>query len=242
MSSSRKVSATGAGSARPVVSTRIPSNASARAITNNANAIVVSVEYRKAPENRFPAAPQDAYAAVQWAMGNAASFNGDPARVAVAGESAGGNLATVVCMMARDMGGKMPLYQALIYPVADYSSQWVSYMENASAPFLTLPALVYYGNQYLNTPADALNPYASPLLGEATGLPPATVISSGYDPLRDQVAAYANKLIDAGIKVDYTNYDAVTHEFFGMGAVSDAATMANQQIGADLKAAFAAAQ
>lgn len=223
-----------------VIATNDTYDASARAIANAAGAIVVAVEYRKAPENPFPAAPEDAYAATQWAFNNAASINGRADRIATAGESAGGNLATVVCMMARDRNGRMPVYQGLVYPVATLATQSRSYEENANAPFLTKAALLWFGSYYLANPLqDALNPYASPLLGNVNGLPPATVITAGFDPLRDEGAAYADKLRQAGITVDYRNYDSAVHEFFGMGSVVSQSNTAVQQLANDLKAAFA---
>lgn len=222
-----------------VIATIDTYDASARALANAAGAIVVSVEYRKAPENKFPAAAEDAYAATQWAINNAASLNGRADRVAVAGESAGGNLATVVCMMARDRNGRMPVYQALVYPVVNLASESPTYEENGKAPFLTRDALRWFGGHYLRSPADALNYYASPLLGDVRGLPPATVITAGFDPLRDEGAGYADKLRQNGIEVDYRNYDSMVHEFFGMGVVVDAGRQAVQQAGANLRAVFA---
>lgn len=199
---------------------------------------MISVEYRKAPENRFPAAPEDAYAAVQWAFANAAAINGRANMVAVAGESAGGNLATVTCMMARDRSGRMPVHQLLIYPLVNVASDMPSYEENGAAPFLTTPGIRWFGGHYLRTPADALNPYASPLLGSVQGLPRATVITAGFDPLRDEGAIYADKLRQAGIVVDFRNYAAAAHEFFGMTAVVEVARQALQQAGSNLQPAF----
>ncbi len=221
-----------------VIATIDTYDASARALTNAVGAIVVAVEYRKAPENKFPAAPEDAYAALQWVMNNAASFNGRADRVAVDGESAGGNLATVVCLMARDRGGKMPVYHSLLYPLVNYASESPSYEENANAPFLTRAALRWFASFYLPTSQDAVNPYASPLLTNLQGLPPATVITEGFDPLRDEGAAYADKLRQAGVQVDYRNYASAAHEFFGMGALVNVSNQVVQQVAADLKAAF----
>ena len=222
-----------------VIATVDTYDASARGLANAVGAIVVSVEYRKAPENKFPAAAEDAYAAVQWAITNAASINGQADRVAVAGESAGGNLSTVVCLMARDRSGRMPMYQALIYPVATLASESPSYEENGKAPFLTRDALRWFAGHYLRNLQDAINPYASPLLADVRGLPPATVITAGFDPLRDEGAGYADKLRQNGVLVDYRNYETMTHEFFGMGVVVDVARQALQQVANNLKAAFA---
>ncbi|MDQ6676241.1 MAG: alpha/beta hydrolase fold domain-containing protein [Acidobacteriota bacterium] len=221
-----------------VIATIDTYDASARALANAVGAVVLSVEYRKAPENPFPAAPEDAYASVQWVMNNAASIGGRADRVAVDGESAGGNLATVVCMMARDRGGKMPAYQVLVYPVTNLASESPAYEENGNAPFLTRAALRWFGGYYFVKKTDALNPYASPLLGNLQGLPPATVITEGFDPLRDEGAGYADKLRQAGVSVMYRNFESATHEFFGMGAVVDVSNQAVQYVAQNLKAAF----
>ncbi|MBC7927345.1 MAG: alpha/beta hydrolase fold domain-containing protein [Bryobacteraceae bacterium] len=221
-----------------VIATRDTYDASARALANEAAAVVVSVEYRKAPENPFPAATEDAYAAVQWAFANTAAIGGQPDRVAVAGESAGGNLATVVCMMARDRRGRMPVHQALVYPVTNLASESPSYEENGKALFLTRDALRWFGGHYLSTPQGTTNPYASPLLGSVQGLPPATVITAGLDPLRSEGAAYADKLRQFGIVVDYRNYETMSHEFFGMNRVVDEGRRAVQHVAANLRVAF----
>lgn len=132
----------------------------------------------------------------------------------------------------------MPVYQALIYPVANLASEMPSYEENGNAPFLTRAALRWFGGHYLRTPQDALSPYVSPLLADVRGLPPATVITAGFDPLRDEGAAYADKLRQNGIQVDYRNYPTMTHEFFGMSPVVDISRQAVQHIGVNLRAAF----
>lgn len=206
-------------------------DSSARALTNAAKAVVVSVHYRQAPEHKFPAAAEDAYAATQWVINHATSINGRPDQVAVAGESAGGNLATVTCLMARDKKGKMPVHQLLVYPVADHSMNTPSYQENAQGPILTKPMMSWFWNHYLPNAEAGNNPYASPLRAEVKGLPPATIITAGFDPLRDEGKLYADKLREAGIRVEYRNYPDMAHEFFGMGAVVDQAKQAVQQAG-----------
>lgn len=209
-----------------------------RALVNLTHAVVISVEYRHAPENKFPAAHEDAYAATQYVLKNAVQMNGDPMRVAVGGESAGGNLAASVCLMARDRKGMMPVYQMLVYPVTNYAFDTPSYKENAKAKPLNKPMMQWFFRQTIKSPADGKNPYLSILRANVAGVPPATVITDQIDPLRSEGKAYADRLEAAGIKVRYRNYDGVTHEFFGMGAVVDKAKDANQYAAEGLVAAF----
>jgi len=197
---------------------------SCRALCNAAEAIVVSVAYRQAPEHKYPAAAEDAYAAVQWTMANAGSLGGDPSCVAVAGESAGGNLATVSCLMARDNGGQMPIAQLLVYPVTDAGMNTPSYRENANAKPLNAAMMKWFWNLYLENASQGREAYASPMMAQSLqGLPPAIVITAENDPLRDEGEAYAKRLADEGVSVDFKRFDGVTHEFFGLaGAVSKA--------------------
>ncbi|MEH2255845.1 alpha/beta hydrolase [Nostoc sp.] len=214
-------------------------DSSCRALTNAANCMVVSVAYRQAPEHKFPAAAEDAYAATQWVMANAARINGDPKRVAVGGESAGGNLAAVTCLMARDRGGKIPVHQMLIYPITNYAFDTPSYQENANAKPLNKAMMIWFWSQYLNSQSDGNNPYASPLRAEnLRGLPPATVITAEIDPLRSEGEAYAKRLREAGSSVKAINYNGVTHEFFGTGAVVDKAKQAVKEAAAGLRSGF----
>ncbi|MEZ4869134.1 MAG: alpha/beta hydrolase fold domain-containing protein [Caldilineaceae bacterium] len=214
--------------------------ASMRALANAADAIVVGVAYRQAPEHRFPAAVEDAYVAYQWVLDNADTINGDAARVAVAGESAGGNLAAVVSQIARDRGDQMPVYQLLVYPVAQQVSDTTpSYEANANAVPLNRAAMHWFIQRYLASPEDATSPYASPLLAaDLSGLPDATVITAEIDPLRSEGEAYAMRLQEAGVDVTYRNFEGVTHEFFGMGAVLPEARQAVSLAGQELQAAF----
>lgn len=217
-------------------------DASPRAIANAAKVIVVSSHYRQAPEHKFPAAHDDAFAAYQWVIANAQSFKGDPARVAVAGESAGGNMAAAVAIMARDKKVQLPAHQLLIYPVASYGVDMPSYAENANAKPLNVPTLKWFGMQYLKSPDDGENPIFNLLKApDLKGLPSATVITAQIDPLRSEGMMYADRLREAGVKVDYKNYDGVAHEFFGMGAVVDKSKLAVQQASAGLQQAFGAA-
>lgn len=195
-------------------------DASARALTKSANSIVVAVEYRKAPEHKFPAAHEDAYAAYQWVLRNAETFEGDPSMVAVAGESAGGNLAAAVCLMSRARGEVLPVHQALIYPVAGYDFNTPSYQENAQAKPLDKPMMMWFFEKYLKDPADGKNSLIDLVNApNLSGMPSATIITAGIDPLRSEGKRYAERLLEAGVPVMYRNFEGVTHEFFGMGAV-----------------------
>lgn len=211
-------------------------DASPRALAKMAKAIMVSVDYRRAPEHKFPAAPEDAYAAYLYTLQHAKEWGGDPQRVAVGGESAGGNLATVVSLMARDKKAQMPVHQLLVYPVVDNDMNRPSYQQNANAKPLNKPMMAWFFKHY---GADPKSPYALPLKNaQLQGLPPATVIGAEIDPLRDEGKAYADKLQQAGVKVDYKLYSGVTHEFFGMGAVVPKAKDAEQYAADALKKAF----
>lgn len=203
-----------------VIATIDTYDSSARALAKDADAIVVSVEYRKAPEHKFPAAHEDAYAAYQWVLRNADGFGGDPSMVAVAGESAGGNLAAAVCLMARARGELLPVHQALIYPVAGYDFNTPSYRENAQAKPLDKPMMGWFFEKYLRDPADGRSPWIDLVNApNLSGLPPATIITAEIDPLRSEGKRYAERLLDAGVPVTYRNFEGMTHEFFGMGAV-----------------------
>lgn len=216
-------------------------DSSCRALTNAANCTVVSVAYRLAPEAKFPAPVEDGMAAYRWVLDNAASIRVDPARVAVGGESAGGNLATVVSMMARDRGVKLPVHQMLIYPITNYFANTPSYAEFTDAMPLATPALAWFAGYYLRRPGDAANPYASPFRGNVAGLPSATVITAEIDPLRDEGEAYAKKLQDAGVATTLTRYPGVTHEFFSLAGVLDKAKAAVAEAAMGLKKAFGTA-
>lgn len=203
-----------------------------------ANAVIVSADYHRAPENKFPAAPDDAYAAYTWVLEHAKEINGDPQRVAVGGESAGGNLATVVSMMARDKKARMPLHQLLVYPVVSDDMTRPSYVTNANAKPLNKPMMGWFFKHY---GADAASPYALPIKAASLkGLPPATIIAAEIDPLLSEGVAYADKLRKDGVSVTYKEYKGVTHEFFGMGAVVPLAKDAEMMAAEQLKKAFAA--
>lgn len=214
-------------------------DATPRALSNAARCIVVSCDYRKGPEHHFPAAHEDAWAAYTWVLQNAASLKGDPARIAVAGESAGGNMAAVVAIMARDAGVRVPVHQLLVYPVAGGDFDTPSYRENADAKPLNRPMMKWFFDHYLRGPADLADWKIS--LSKAPnlkGLPPATIITAQIDPLRSEGKAYAEALTAAGVSVSYTNVEGVTHEFFGMGAVLDEARQAQKIAAENLRKAF----
>ncbi|MEV5833205.1 alpha/beta hydrolase [Nocardia sp. NPDC052112] len=205
-----------------------------RAMSNAVGAIVVSVDYRQAPEHRFPAAAEDAYAVVKWIAAQADSFGGDPARIALAGDSAGGNLAAVTALMARDRNGPAIAYQLLIYPMLDPARDTASYRENAYGYFVTDDHLRWYWEQYLATAADADNPYAAPPRAtDLSGLPPAYIITAEFDPLRDEGEAYGRRLRDAGVETVTIRYDGQFHGFFSMSDnLSDAKDAADQAFSA----------
>lgn len=216
-------------------------DSSARALCSMSGAVVVGIEYRRAPEAKFPAAHEDSYAALQYVFDHPNDFGGQPGKVAVAGESAGGNLATAVCLMAAQRGGKMPLHQALVYPIANYSTDTPSYQANADAKPLNKPMMEWFFKQYLNNPEDGNNVILSPLRAtpaELKNLPPATIVTAEIDPLRDDGREYAKKLKAAGVDVDAKDYTGVTHEFFGMGAVVDEAKAAETFVSDRLKSAL----
>lgn len=214
-------------------------DATPRALANGAQAIMVAVDYRQAPEHKFPAAPNDAYAAYLWVLQHAKEFNGDPTRVAVGGESAGGNLATVVAMMARDKQSPLPVHQLLVYPITNNDFNTPSYMANADAKPLNRAMMQWFMNHYLAKAEAGNNPYVSPMKATSLkGLPPATVITVDIDPLMSEGKAYADRLKKDGVKVTYKNYSAVAHEFFGMAAVVPKAKEAQNLASAELKKAF----
>ncbi len=187
-----------------------------RSLCNGAGCVVVSVDYRLAPEHKFPAAPEDCYAATQWAARHAAEINGDPARIAIGGDSAGGNLTAVVAQMARDQGGPRLVFQLLIYPATDFTFSGPSIKENADGYFLTSDDMRWFSNHYLRSEADKKNPLASPMLAaDLSNLPPALVITAQYDPLRDEGETYGQRMKEAGVSVKVSRYDGMIHGFFG---------------------------
>lgn len=212
---------------------------SARALALGAKAVVLSSHYRQGPENVFPAFHEDANAAYVWAVENSGSLNADATRIAVAGESAGGNLAANVAIMARDKKLTMPIYQLLVYPIAGNDLNTPSYLENAMAAPLGKADMAWFVKYAFAKMEDATDPRINLVARtDLQGLPPATVITAQIDPLRSEGVAYAAALAAAGVKVDAKNYDGVTHEFFGMGPVVPEAKQAMDLATSDLRAAF----
>lgn len=213
----------------------------ARHLSVGAHCIVLSVDYRLAPETKFPGAADDCYAATQWATRQAAQINGDPDRIAVGGDSAGGNLAAVVSLMARDRRGPALAFQLLVYPVTQCDYTTSSYQSYADGYLLSRDSMQWYWDHYLRHPADARNPYAVPLLAQNLGgLPPALVITAECDPLCDEGAAYAQRLQEAGVPTTYSRYDGMMHGFFGMPAVLDKAQRAVAEASTALRGVFTA--
>ena len=200
---------------------------------------VISVDYRLAPEHLYPAAVDDSYAATKWAADNAASLKIDPKRIAVAGDSAGGNLAAVVAIAARDRGGPPLCHQLLTYPVTDMAFRSESYVTNGEGYFLTRSMMEWFGVQYVPEGHDVEDPLLSPLYAaDLSKLPPATVITAEYDPLRDEGEAYAKRLIEAGVPTKLIRYEGVFHGFFSMNGMIDQADDAHAFATAELKKAF----
>jgi len=210
-----------------------------RPLANAAGCIVVSVDYRLAPEHPFPAGLDDALAATEWVAANAASFDGDPARIAVGGDSAGGNLSAAVTQLARDRGGPSLAYQVLVYPAVDYNFETASHRENGEGYFLTRDAMEWFWKLYAGDERDRGDPRMSPLrAGDMSDLPPALVITAEFDPLRDEGEAYAARLREAGVEVTQTRYDGMIHGFFQMAALLPQGREAIAQVAAALRTAF----
>jgi acetyl esterase len=196
-------------------------DATPRALANGARAVVVSVEYRKGPEHKFPAAHDDAFAAYKWTLKNAGSFGGDAKRVAVAGESAGGNLAANVAIAARDKQERLPVHLLLVYPVASSNMSSDSYVKYAEAKPLNKNMMTWFTEQYFAKPEDGKDPRINLVAANLKGLPETTIINAEIDPLLSDGKELADKLKDAGVSVKQKTYEGVTHEFFGLGAVVD---------------------
>lgn len=212
-----------------------------RALANGAGCTVVAVHYRLAPEHKFPAAIDDAVAATRWVAEHAAELGIDPNRLAVAGDSAGGNLAAAVAQVLRHEGGPQLAYQVLIYPVIDHNFDTQSYIENADGYRLTRAGMQYYWAHYLPDRSHANDHRASPIRAEnLSDLPPALVITAEYDPLRDEGRAYADGLRDAGVPVIYREYPGMIHGFVSQAGVLDAGKRAIAEITESLREAFAA--
>jgi acetyl esterase len=210
-----------------------------RHIANRADCAVVSVDYRMGPEHKFPAAVDDCFAAAAWVPNNHAELGIDPGRLAVGGDSAGGNLAAVVSLLARDRGGPRIACQVLIYPATDAAMRHDSIVRFAEGYVLTRSTMRWFYEQYLRTPDDGADWRVSPLLAaDLSGLPPAFVLTAGYDPLRDEGDAYAARLAAAGVKVTHRPFAGQVHGFVTNGRVIRTAETALDETAAALKAAW----
>lgn len=185
-----------------------------RELASTVGTAVVAVDYRLAPEHPFPAAVEDAYAATEWVAENAGTFGGDTDHLAVAGDSAGGTLAAAVAHMARDRNGPKLAYQLLLYPSVSPDPDWDSIEENGEGYFITSEDLEWFDELYFEDDDDRRDAYGSPLLADDfEGLPPATVVTGGFDPLRDEGVAYVEQLEEAGVNVTHRHYDDAIHAF-----------------------------
>ena len=210
-----------------------------RELANGSGCVVVSVDYRLAPEHKFPAAPDDAYAVTRYVAEHAEEFGIDLDRLAVGGESAGANLAAVTALRARDAGTPRPAFQLLVYPQVTFDDDSPSMREFGDGHFLTRSSLDYFAKHYFASEADRTHPFASPMLADLRGLPPAFVITAECDPLRDQGEAYASRLRAAGVTVESKRYEGMIHPFFslagiiegGKTAIADAASALRMALG-----------
>ncbi len=214
-------------------------DATARALANRSGAVVVSVDYRLSPEHTAPAALDDALAALTWSVENAELLGVNAAKVAVGGDSAGGNLAAALCIRVRDEFGPDIDFQLLVYPVVDCTLSHPSIEENAEGYFLTKDTMEWFTGHYLGG-LDPKDPLVSPLYADTlAGLPPALVITAEFDPLRDEGEAYAAALRDAGVQVEAVRYDGQIHGFMGMASMVDDGKHALDLAGALLRSALA---
>ncbi len=217
-----------------------------RALCTGAGCVVVAIDYRLAPEHRFPAAPEDCYAALEWVAANAGSIGADASRIAVGGDSAGGNLSAVVALMARDRDGPALRFQLLVYPCVDarMGDAFPSRKENEAGPILLLDTMQYFMNHYFGegeaADANREDVLASPLLAAShEGLPPALVITAEFDPLRDEGEAYARVLEQAGVATTLTRYDGQPHAFFQFSTICDASKRAVEEASQALRSHLA---
>jgi acetyl esterase/lipase len=215
-------------------------DATPRALALGAKAIVVSADYHHAPESKFPAQHDDAWAAYTWTVENIHTLNGDGTRIAVAGESAGANLAANVALMAKERKTTLPVHQLLVYPITGNDTNTPSYQENADAAPLGKADMEWFISNVFASKDQTSDPRINLVArDDLAGLPPATVVTAQIDPLRFEGTAYAERLKEAGVEVNHIDVEGVTHEFFGMGKVLDKAKQTMEAANADLIAAFA---
>lgn len=207
-----------------------------RRLCNQAGCIIVSVEYRLAPEHKYPAALEDCFAATRWVAEHASELGGDPQRLVVSGDSAGGNLAAVVAIMARDQGGPQIARQVLIYPITDYMPEYDSYRRNGRDYFLTTESIAWFWEHYLESSAQGSEWQASPIrAADLSRLPPATVLVAEFDPLYDEGLAYADRLEAAGVPVRRIVSEGQIHGFIRRLDLFESASRAVQQLAEDLR-------
>jgi acetyl esterase len=214
------------------------SDRACRALANGSGCVVISVDYRLAPEHAFPAAADDAFAATSYVAEHAADFGVDPTLIAVGGDSAGGNLAAVVALRARDAGGPPLAFQLLIYPWVDFADDSPSMREYAADHFLTAETMEWFATHYLPAPIDRRQPWVSPARANLAGLPPAFVLTAECDPLRDQGEAFAQRLKEAGVPATAKRYEGMIHPFFSLSGIIEGGQTALAEAAAALKTAL----
>lgn len=210
-----------------------------RILSKQGHCMVISIDYRLAPENKFPAAVEDAYDALVWIVEHAEDWGIDKSRIAVGGDSAGGNLAAVACIIAKEHHSPHICFQFLLYPSTGYIEEPPSMRENADGYFLTAEIMQWFRKQYLNHTDELKHPYFSPILySDFKNLPPAFIATAQYDPLRDVGKAYADKLQENGVKVTYKNFETLIHGFANFHAIVPDAEKALEECAKQLRLAF----
>jgi acetyl esterase len=213
-------------------------DATCQQIATSVPAVFVSVDYRLAPEHRFPAALEDCLAATRWVGAHAGELGADGAHLAVAGDSAGGNLAALVALQARNQGGPPIVFQLLVYPATDLTCSFPSHVENGEGYLLTSESIRWFLDHYISEPERKGSDASPHFADDLSRLPPALIITAEFDPLRDEGEAYAARLKEAGVPVTLTRYDGMIHGFFGMELVVDGAARAVQQAAGALRQAL----
>jgi acetyl esterase len=210
-----------------------------RELTETSGCLLIAFEYRLAPEHKFPAAPLDCYAALRWVATNASELGGAGDRIAIGGDSAGGNLSAVVAQMARDRGGPAIMFQLLVYPATDHACDTPSYRDNGKDYLLTTEGMHWNYAHYLSDTRSGSDPLVSPLRAtDFSAFPPALIITAEFDPLRDEGEVYAERLRDAGVAATVKRYDGMIHAFFSLGDYFDQGRQAVHDAGAALRRVF----